>query len=83
MKGILIKKDPAKQSRHGGGEYVRCHFKCEDGKTRTLDVYEGHPRSKMFFQTGLKLQGRYGNLSIYKEKFIDGTSNFIYYGVKQ
>ena len=82
MKAILIKKDPAKQSRHGGGMYIRCHFRsCEDEKIYTLDVYEGHPKSKRFFDTGLYLQSVFSNLSVYKNKFIDGTSDFRYHGL--
>lgn len=83
MKAILIKKDPARQSRYGG-MYIRCHFRSfEDGVTRTLDVYEGHSKSKRFFETGLPLQGVFDNLDIYKNKFIDGTSAFKYLGKKK
>ncbi len=83
MKAILIKKMPPKQSSKGG-LYVRCTFKsCDDNKSYMLDVYERHWKSKKFWETGLPLQGIYSNLSIFREKYIDGTSNFNFHGVKK
>ena len=87
MKAILIKKGLPRESKYGG-KVVRCHFRSiepDDGKVYMLDVYNGHSKSARFFATGLPEQGIYSNLSVLKRyggKFIDGTCDFTFEGVK-
>lgn len=86
---ILIKKAPAVQSKYGRGMVIRCTFKCiepDDGKIYFLDVYEGHSKSARFFKTGLKPQSIFSNMKVLKSyggKFIDGTCDFRYEGIRK
>jgi hypothetical protein len=82
MEVIITKIDNKRQSKHGSW-YIRCYFKCiNTNKSFRLDVYEAHDKSIRWLPY-LKEQSIFTNVNIFKDNIIDGTSNFIFKGIKK
>lgn len=82
MRAIVVKINPRRQSKYGG-YYQRVIFKSlEDSKNYILDVYENNNNSSRFLPY-IKPQAMFDKLNIYKDKFINGNSNFYYLGIKK
>lgn len=82
MEVIITKIDSKRQSKYGSW-YIRCYFKdTKFNKSYRLDVYEYHDKSRRWLPY-IKEQAIFENVDIFKSNILDGTSNFIYKGIKK
>lgn len=81
MKAIIMKIGKPKVARLGG-TYIRVIFRgLDDNKSYRLDVYDNHSAS-IKWKPYLKEQAVFDRVQIFKDNIIDGTSNFLYLGLR-